>query len=184
MTQENVENGVHVAALLEARDALRRSPQMARFTWRSLCEWVNGMHCKSTIRGFFGLGREHRHFQPFTVSTDHPACFAADDNAPTPVEIVLSGLAACLTGGIAAVAQHRGIQLRSVTAEVEGDMDVRGILGMDADIRNGFDGIRVVFKIEADASREDIEALVAQSRKRSAVFDVITNPGNIKVSLA
>jgi uncharacterized OsmC-like protein len=99
------------------------------------------------------------------------------------VEFVLVGLAGCLTAGIAAVAQHRGIRLRSVRACVEGRMDIQGILGMDPEVRNGFDDIQVVYEIDADASRAEIEALVAQSQKRSAVYDLLTNPTHVMVSV-
>jgi len=97
---------------------------------------------------------------------------------------VLAGLASCLTAGVAAVAQARKVQLRSVTATLEAGMDVRGILGIDEDVRNGFDGIKVTYKIDADASPEDIRAIVAQSQKRSAVYDIITNPTNVTVEVA
>jgi uncharacterized OsmC-like protein len=110
--------------------------------------------------------------------------FAAEDHSATPVEIVLAGLASCLTAGVAAVAQARKVQLRSVSATLEAGMDVRGILGMDEDIRNGFDGIKVTYKIDADASPDDIKAIVAQSQKRSAVYDIITNPTNVTVEVA
>jgi uncharacterized OsmC-like protein len=96
---------------------------------------------------------------------------------------VLVGLASCLTAGVAAVAQHRGIQLRLVKATIEGNMDIQGILGIDSDVRNGFDGINVSYEIDADASREDIEALVAQSQKRSAVYDIVTNPTHVSVNV-
>ncbi|WP_249322103.1 OsmC family protein [Halomonas sp. PGE1] len=109
--------------------------------------------------------------------------FAAEDQGPTPVEFVLVGLAGCLTAGIAAVAHQRGIQLRSVRACVEGRMDIQGILGMDPEVRNGFDDIQVVYEIDADASRAEIEALVAQSQKRSAVYDLLTNPTHVMVSV-
>ena len=109
--------------------------------------------------------------------------FAAEDNAATPVEIVLVGLASCLTAGVAAVAQNRDIQLRSVKATVEADMDIAGILGADPDVRNGFSGVRVKYDIDADADADDIEALVAQSQKRSAVFDILTNPTNVSVEV-
>ncbi|MDA5095823.1 OsmC family protein [Aliiroseovarius sp. KMU-50] len=181
---QTVDNGVNVEALLGAREALSEAPAAAQFTWRSLCEWQNGAHSRSTVEGFFGLGEEQLHREAFTIDADHPAQFAAEDNGPTPVEIVLSGLASCLTGGVAAIAQHRGIQLHSVKAYVEGDMDLYGILGVDADVRNGFSAIRVRFEIDADASPEDIAALVAQSQKRSAVFDIITNPTNVEVTVA
>jgi uncharacterized OsmC-like protein len=182
-TNAAVDNGVNVAALLEARTALDAAPEAAQFKWRATCEWLNGTHSRSTVEGFFGLGEEQSRGKTFTVEADHPALFAAEDNAPTPVEIVLSGLASCLTAGIAAVAQHRGIQLRSVKATIEGDMDVQGILGVDSDVLNGFGAIRVHFDVDADASDADIKALVAQSQKRSAVFDIVTNPTNVFVTV-
>ena len=98
------------------------------------------------------------------------------------MEYVLVGLASCLTAGVASVAQHRNIQLRSVRATVEGDMDIQGILGIDSDVRNGYEGIRVNFDIDADATAEEIEAVVAQSQKRSAVFDIVANPTRISVN--
>lgn len=181
---KTADNGVDTASLIGARGAFEQMPQAAAFTFRSDCEWVTGTRNRNTINGYFGLGQEHARKQTFTISSDHPEVFHAADTAPTPPEIVLAALASCLTGGLAAVAQHRGIQLHSARAIVEGDIDVRGILGMDPDIRNGFSAIRVSFEIDADASREDIEALVAQSQKRSAVFDILTNPTAIAVSLA
>lgn len=178
-----VENGVNVAALLGAREALQQAPEGARFEWRASCDWVNGTHSTSTVQGFFGLGAEQSHRTQFSFHTDHPELFASDDNGATPVECVLVGLAGCLTAGVASVAQNREIQLRSVKATLTGSMDLQGILGMDRDVRNGFDDVKVVFDIDADASREDIEALVAQSQKRSAVFDIITNPTNVAVEV-
>jgi uncharacterized OsmC-like protein len=174
-------NGVNVEALIAARDALAKSPEGARFKWRAACEWKNGTHSHSTVEGFYGLGQEQRHKRTFTFDADHPELFASEDHGATPVEYVLVGLASCLTAGIAAVAQNRNIQLRSVTASIEGDMDVQGILGMDSDVRNGFNGLKVTYKINADAKREDIKALVAQSQKRSAVYDIVTNPTNVTV---
>jgi uncharacterized OsmC-like protein len=144
---------------------------------------VNGTHSRSTVEGFYGLGDEQKHKTQFTFDSDHPEVFASEDKGATPVETVLASLAGCLTAGIAAVAQMRAIQLRSVSATLEAGMDIRGILGADTDVRNGFDGIKVTYKIDADASRDDIEALVAQSQKRSAVFDIIANPTNITVEV-
>jgi len=190
MTQSNpqtpavaVDNGVNVEALIGAREALDAAPEAAQFKWRSKCEWVNGTHSRSTVGGFFGLGEEQDRGKSFTIDTDHPEVFAAQDHGATPVEMVLSGLAGCLTAGVASVAQHRGIQLHSVTATIEGDMDLQGILGIDPDVRNGFRSIRVHFEIDANASEDDIKALVAQSQRRSAVFDIITNPTNVYVDV-
>jgi uncharacterized OsmC-like protein len=179
-----VDNGVNVEALLGAREALTGAPEAAQFQWRANCTWVNGTHSRTSVEGFFGLGEEQRHHTEFTFDADHPEIFASEDNGATPVELVLAGLASCLTAGVAAVAQNREIQLHSVSATLEGDMDVRGILGIDADVRNGFDGIKVTYHIDADASPDDIKALVAQSQKRSAVYDIISNPTNITVEVA
>jgi len=183
MTDVQVDNGVNVEALLGAREALTEAPEAARFAWRAKCKWVNGTHSSSVVEGFFGLGEEQKHRTEFKFDADHPEVFASADNGATPVELVLVGLASCLTAGVAAVAQHRNIQLRSVAATLEGSMDLQGILGIDSDVRNGFDGINVHFDIDADASQEDIEAIVAQSQKRSAVFDIVTNPTNVTVEV-
>jgi uncharacterized OsmC-like protein len=183
MAETTVDNGVNVEALLGAREALTAEPAGAKFTWRASCKWIKGTHSRSTINGFFGLGEEQKHRTEYTFDADHPEIFASEDNGATPVELVLAGLAGCLTAGIAAVAQNREIQLRSVTATLEGGMDIQGILGIDKEVRNGFDGIKVSYEIDADASQDDIEALVAQSQKRSAVFDMISNPTNITVEV-
>jgi uncharacterized OsmC-like protein len=178
-----VNNGVNVEALLGAREALTETPEGAKFQWRATCDWVNGTHSSSQVEGFFGLGEEQKHVTRYSFDSDHPEIFASEDKGATPVEFVLVGLAGCLTAGIAAVAQNRNIQLKSVKATLEGGMDIQGILGIDADVRNGFDDIKVTYEIDADASKEDIDALVAQSQKRSAVFDIITNPTNVTVEV-
>ena len=178
-----VDNGVNVGALLEAREALTTAPEAAQFKWRATCSWVNGTHSRSSVEGYFGLGEEHKHKSTFSFDADHPEVFSSEDLGATPVEIVLVGLAACMTAGVAAVAQHREIQLRSIKATLEAGMDIQGILGIDSDVRNGFDGIHIRYEIDADASKEDIEALVAQSAKRSAVYDIVTNTTNVSTEI-
>ena len=180
---KQVKNGVNVEALLGAREALSKAPEAAKFNWRASCKWVNGTHSQTSVKGFYGLGQEQSHKTEFTFDMDHPEIFASEDKGATPVEMVLTGLAGCLTAGVTSIAQLRNIQLRSVTATVEGAMDIQGILGIDEDVRNGFDGIKVNFQIDADATREELEALVAQSQKRSAVFDIVTNPTNVSVTV-
>jgi uncharacterized OsmC-like protein len=182
-TKQPVDNGVNVQALLDARKALTETPEGAKFKWRARCEWVRGTHSRSSIEKFYGLGEEQKHRTKFTFDADHPEIFASEDRGATPVEIVLAALASCLTAGIAAVAQNREIQLNRVTATLEAGMDVQGILGMDSDVRNGFDGIKVSYEIDADATPDEIRALVAQSQKRSAVYDVVTNPTNVTVEV-
>ena len=182
-TESAADNGVNVGALLDARNALSEAPEAAEFTWRATNQWLRGTHSETTIQQYSGLGADHDHKSVFSYTADHPEVFASEDLAPTPVEFLLVGLSSCLTAGVAAVAQNRGIQLNSVKATIEGDMNILGILGGDPEVRNGFNDIRVHFDIDANADAADIEALVAQSQKRSAVFDVIANPSNVNVSV-
>jgi uncharacterized OsmC-like protein len=182
-TATPVDNGVNVDFLLTARNALAEQPAGANFVWRVSNTWIKGTHSRTNVDGFFGLGEEQSHRAEFSYDGDHPELFSSEDNGPTPVELLLVSLASCLTAGVAAVAQNREIQLRSVTATLEGDMDIRGILGADPEVRNGFSEIKVTYKIDADATDDEKKALVAQSQKRSAVYDVVTNPTRVTVEV-
>jgi uncharacterized OsmC-like protein len=183
VTATPVDNGVNVEALLGARAALADTPEIAQFQWRSSVTWENGTHSRSEIETFHGLCAEQSHTRRFTLDADHPPQFAAEDNGPTPVEYVLVALGSCLTAGVAAVAQQRQIQLRSVTATLTGEMDLHGILGADPSVRNGFSGVRVSYLIDADATADEVRAVVAQSQKRSAVYDMLTNPTGVTVTV-
>ncbi|MFN0090988.1 MAG: OsmC family protein [Acidimicrobiales bacterium] len=183
-TSPTADNGVNVEALLGARQALTDAPEAAKFIWRAECEWVKGTHSRTTVNSFFGLGQDHVRPMEHTIDGDHPEIFASEDKGSTPTEIVLAALASCLTAGVATVASNRGVKLRSVTATLEAGIDLRGILGIDSDVRNGFDGVTVTYKIDADASKADIEAIVAQSQKRSAVYDILVNPTAVRVVVA
>jgi uncharacterized OsmC-like protein len=178
------DNGVNVEALLSARAALTEAPEAARFKWRATSQWMNGTHSRAAVDGYYGLGAEQRHRSTFEFDVDHPELFAATDKGATPVEYMLVGLAGCLSAGIASVAQHRNIQLHSVRATLEAGMDLQGVLGIDENVRNGFDGIQVHYEIDADATPEQIAALVAQSQKRSAVFDILANPTDVTVTVS
>lgn len=184
MVNAPVDNGVNVAALLGVRAALPDSPELADFRWRTTVSWVNGTHSRATVDTFHGFGEPQRHKTAFTYDVDHPLAFAAEDNGATPVEYVLVALGGCLTAGIASIAQNRNIQLRSVHATIEAQHDLHGILGADPDVRNGFSGVKVTYTIDADATAQEIRALVAQSQKRSAVFDILTNPTDVTVDVA
>ena len=180
-----VNNGVNVQALLDAREVLKGAPEAAQFTWRASVQVAERRAQHDQGPELLRPRARSRATSTSAVfEADHPEVFAATDNGITPIEYLLVGLASCLTAGVASVAQNRGIQLRSVESTVEGEHDIRGILGADSDVRNGFNDIKVTFTIDADASREDIEALVAQSQKRSAVFDALTNPTDVTVEVA
>ena len=184
ITDTPVDNGINLQALLDAREALDDDPSLARV--RVAGDAAVGRTAPTATRPiekFSGLGGEQSHRTEFGYDVDHPECFASEDHGPTPVEFVLVGLAGCLTAGVASVAQMRNIQLRSVTATLEADMDVLGVLGVDPTCATASAPSRVHFDIDADATPDDIEALVAQSQKRSAVYDIITNPTNVVVDV-
>ena len=167
-------NGVDTATLFATLDAVRATPQIGTFQFRATNRWISGTHNQSTLHGFYGAMQEMEHQQPFVFDADHPAVLVGTDHGPTPVEFLLHALAACLTAGIANIAAARGVNLESVESTVEGDIDLNGILGLSDDVRNGYEQIRVSFKLRGD-DPEKLAKVVEQSRKRSAVFDVLTN---------
>jgi uncharacterized OsmC-like protein len=178
-------NGVDVATLFATLDAVQGDPEIAQFQFRASNTWVSGTHSRSTIHGFHGAKQEMTHQEARAFDADHPAVLVGNDNGPTPVEFLLHALAACLTAGIANVAAARGVNLTEVTSTVEGDIDLLGILGLSEDVRNGYQRIRVNFVLRGD-DPDRLREVVEQSRRRSAVFDVLTNgvPVSIDVDAA
>jgi uncharacterized OsmC-like protein len=184
VTTENPRiNGVDTATLFGTLDAVKAQPGIAKFQFRAANTWVNGTHSRSTFSGFFGAGQELQHRQVTSVEADHPEVLTGEDHAPTPVEHLLHAIAACLTGGLVNIAAARGVHLTQVTSTVEGDIDLLGILGMSDDVRNGYEQIRVSFHIEGDADEATLRGLVEQSRRRSAVYDVLTNPTPVVIDV-
>jgi uncharacterized OsmC-like protein len=169
-------NGVDTPTLFATLDAVKASPDLAKFQFRATNRWISGTHNRSTIRGFYGAGLEDStRVEDFVYDADHPAVLVGTGNGPTPVEFLLHAIAACLTAGIANVAAARGVSLSEVSSTVEGDIDLVGILGLSNQVRNGYQGIRVNFQISGDAPDEVLRGLIEQSRARSAVYDVLTN---------
>ena len=168
-------NGVDTATLFATLNAVKQMPAAAQFQFRAHNEWVTGTHNRSSISDYFGVGEERRHEQTFVFDADNPAVLVGRDNGPTPVEYVLHALASCLTAGLANIAAARKITLTEVSSTVSGDIDLNGILGLNPDVRNGYQQINVKFSIKGDATPEVLRELVEQSRSRSAVYDVITN---------
>lgn len=172
---EPTRNGVDTATLFATLDAVKAAPEAAQFQFRAHNQWISGTHNRSTIHDFFGAGEERTHEHTFRFDADHPAVLVGRDNGPTPVEHLLHALAACLTAGLANIAAARGIRLTEVHSTITGDIDLNGILGLDPDVRNGYQNITVRFSVKGDAPAEKLRQLVEQSRARSAVYDVITN---------
>jgi len=183
-TQPSRRNGVDTAKLFATVDAIKAQNEIAKFQFRAQSTWVSGTHSRSRISGFYGAMQEMTHERETVLEADHPDILVGDDHGPTPVEYLLHALAACLTAGVANIAAARGVDLTKVSSTVEGDIDVLGILGLsDGTVRNGYQGVRVTFHVEGDADEETLRAIVEQSRKRSAVYDVLTNPTPVSVEV-
>lgn len=176
-------NGVDTPTLFATIDAVKAQPELAAFRFRATNAWQKGTHSRTTIESFYGAGSEHDHVREYTVDADHPEVLVGGDNAPLPVELVLAGLASCITAGIGNIAAARGVTLSRVESKLEGEIDVRGILGLSDEVRNGFRNIRADFMIEGDAPPEKLRQIVEQSRSRSAVFDAITNPTPVELTI-
>jgi uncharacterized OsmC-like protein len=183
-TEKSGINGVDVATLFATLDAVKGNHEIAEFQFRATNEWVSGTHSRSTYSGFYGAMQEMEHANVTEVVSDHPAVLVGQDNGPTPVEYLLHAIAACLTSGVANIASARGVKLTRVSSTVEGDINLLGILGLsDGSVRNGYQQIKVTFHIEGDADDATLRGLVEQSRKRSAVYDALTNPTSVVIDV-
>jgi len=178
-------NGVDVPTLFATLDAVKAAPELAKFQFRATNRWQQGTHSRSRFESFYGAGGEQKHAQQFTYDGDHPPVLVGRDQAPTPVEFLLHAIAACLTAGIGNIAAARGVTLYEVESTVEGDIDLLGVLGISDSVRNGYEQIRVTFKIKGDAPEEKLRQIVEQSRKRSAAYDTLTRgtPVSIEVNV-
>src|SRR3954452_4155799 len=183
-TESPLTNGVDTATLFATLDAVKGQNEIAKFQFRASNTWITGTHSRSTASGFYGAMQEMQHKAETVLDFDHPAVLVGADNGPTPVEYVLHALAACLTAGVANIAAARGVELTKVTSTVEGDIDLLGILGLsDGSVRNGYQQIKVAFHVEGDADDATLRAIVEQSRRRSAVYDVLTQPTPVAIEV-
>ena len=174
-------NGINTPALFATIDVVKNQPQLGAFQFRATGEWLGGTHSRTTMSDFSGAGGEHSHKATYTANADHPMVLCGADNAPTPVEYVLHALAACITAGIGNIAAARGITLHFVGSSLEGDIDLRGILGLSDQVRNGFSSIGVDFTISGDAPVAKLKDIVQQACDRSAVLDILSNGVPISV---
>jgi uncharacterized OsmC-like protein len=184
VTTESPRNGVDTATLFATLDAVKGQHEIAKFQFRASNTWVSGTHNRSTLSGFYGAMQEMQHKHATVLDADHPAVLVGTDNGPTPVEYLLHAIAACLTAGVANIAAARGVDLTKVTSTVLGDIDLLGILGLsDGSVRNGYEQIKVTFHIEGDADDATLRSIVEQSRRRSAVYDVLSNPTPVVIDV-
>jgi uncharacterized OsmC-like protein len=176
-------NGVNVPVLFATLDAVRGTPEIAKFRFRARNVWKSGTHSQSSISGYYGAMAEQKRDTTFVYDADHPPVLVGGDNGPTPVEFLLHALLACLTAGIGNIASARGIDLEEVESTIEGDIDLLGLLGLDPSVRNGYQGLKVNFRIKGNASEEELRKIVSRSKDRSAVYDVLTNGVPIDIAV-
>ena len=180
--QKNI-NGVNVDELLNTIDAIKSDKSIAKFKFSAKNEWKNGGHNRTTVDEFFGACKTHNRSKPFVIDEDEPPVLLGEDHGANPVEFALAALAGCLTTSLVYHAAAKGIKLDSVESRLEGDLDLRGFLGLDDSVRNGYENISVKFKIKADAPEEVLEELCRMAQKRSPVFDIISNSVPVSVGL-
>ena len=181
--KHNTKNGVNVDELFNTIDAVKKSPVIAKFRFRANNEWFDGGHNRTTIKDFYGIQKEHRHEATFKLDADEPPLLLGTGKGPNPVEYLLTALAACVTTSLVYHAAAKGIVLKSVESRLEGDIDLRGFLGISKEVRKGYQEIRMYFKIDADVPDEELQELVQLGPSYSPVFDSITNGVPVKVEL-
>jgi uncharacterized OsmC-like protein len=181
---EKIRNGIDSEQMYGTLDAIAADPSLGRFQFRVSNEWIDGAHNRSTIQRFYGAGREDdSREQPFVIDAGEPAVLLGTDTGANPAEALLHALAACLTTTIVYVAAARGVRLTKIESSLEGDMDVQGCLGLDEQIRNGFERVHVHFRLEGDAPEEKLREVVARACDRSAVYDIVSNPVPVTVDV-
>jgi uncharacterized OsmC-like protein len=180
-----IRNGIDTTVLFGTLDAIKADPSIATFQFRARNRWLGGAHNRTTIRDFYAANQEDTsRAEAFVIDAGEPAILLGTDTGPNPAEYLLHALAACLTTSLVYVAAARGVKLTSVESTLEGDMDVRGALGLDDDYRNGFSRIRATFRIAGNAPEEKLHEILERAQKRSAVFDMVTNGVPVDVELA
>lgn len=179
------QNGVDVDQLTQTVQAIQEAPDLAHFQFRARNEWTQGGHSRTTIQSFHGAGQEDRsRSEAFTLEGDEPPVLLGTNRAPNAVEAVLHALASCLSVGFVYNAAAQGIQVDSLDFDLEGDLDLHGFLGLSREVRPGYEGIRVRYRVKADAPREKIEELCAYVQRTSPVLDILRNPVPVTVELA
>jgi uncharacterized OsmC-like protein len=184
MSEQKIINGVNVDQLSGTVDIIKEKPGIAKFNFRAQNKWLDGGLNRTTVKDFYGAGQEDTsRTKPFVYDADEPSVLLGEDRGANPVEYVLTALAGCLTTSLVFHAAAQGIKLDEVESKLEGDLDLRGFLGLSDKVRNGYENVRVTFKIKGDAPEEKLEELVKLAQKRSPVFDIVSHPVPVSVQL-
>ncbi|HEX5695249.1 MAG TPA: OsmC family protein [Acidimicrobiia bacterium] len=184
IAMETIRNGVDTATLFATLDAIKSQPELARFQFRCVNRWVDGSHNRSTIKGFYGAGGEDSSRRDsFELAAGEPQVLLGSDTGPNPAEILLHALAACLTTSLVYVAAARGVRLTEVTSQLEGNMDLRGALGLSDDYRNGYEDIKATFTVKGDGDEDQLRELMQRAWQRSAVFDIVSRGVPVEIEV-
>jgi len=183
MPQEKKVNGVNVDQLFKTIELIKEKPEIARFKFRATNKWIDGTHNRATVKDFYGAGQEDASREPMVFELDEPPVLLGKNLGTNPVEYLLVALSGCLTTSLIAHASAKGIEIKGVESRYEGDLDLRGFLGLSEDVKVGYENIRVYFKIDADVSEEQKEELIRMAQKYSPVFNSIANPVPVSVHL-
>lgn len=181
--KEKMVNGVNVSQLFSTIDAIKGRADIAKFKFRASNKWINGGHNHTTIKDFYGAMETHLHLEPFELDADEHQVLLGEDKGPNPVEYLLTGLIGCLTSALVYHAAAKGIDIKGIESKLEGDIDLRGFLGLSNDVKVGYENIRVFFKIDADVSQKEKEELILMAQKYSPVFNTVSNATSVSVQL-
>jgi uncharacterized OsmC-like protein len=181
--EQKIVNGVNVTKLFGTMDAIRRNPIMSKFNFRAKGEWIEGGHNQITINDFYGVGQTHTRSRPFVYDEDEPPVLLGEDHGANAGEYALAALSSCLTSTLIYHAAAQGVAIEEVETTLSGDIDLQGYLGMSEKVRNGYEKVKVAFKVKSDAPKEKIRELVELAQRRSPVFDIFSNPTPVEVAL-
>jgi uncharacterized OsmC-like protein len=181
--KKGIINGVNVDKLFDTIDAVKETPELAKFTFRAKNRWVKAGHNHITIKDFYGVKKNISHERPFELDAGEHPVLLSEDEGPNPVEYLLTALSGCLTSALVYHAAAKGIEIKGLESRLEGDLDLRGFLGISPDVKVGYENIRVYFKIDAAVSDEKKEELIRMAQKYSPVFNTVFHPTPVTVKL-
>jgi uncharacterized OsmC-like protein len=181
--KQKIVNGVNVSKLFETVGVIKEKPDIAKFNFKAKGRWINGGHNRTTINEFYGACQNFKRSESFVFEKDEPPVLLGEDHGANPVEYVFAALDGCLTTSLIYHAAAQGIKIDEVETSFSGNLDLHGFLGLNENIRNGYEKIKVEFKIKADAPKEKLQELVQLAQKRSPVFDIVSHPTPVEVSL-
>ena len=183
MAQEKLVNGVNTQELFNTIDAIKKNPEIAKFKFRATNKWINGTYNRATIKDFYGALKEDTSREPMIFEIDEPPLLLGKNRGINPVEYLLIALSGCLTTSMVAHAAAKGIEIKGVESRYEGDLDLRGFLGLSEQVPTGYQTIRVYFKISADLTEVQKQELIQMAQKYSPVFNTLTKSAPVSVHL-